>query len=87
LIAARTIAAEIAKSVELPGRGVALHVSGCVKGCAHPAPAPLTIVGTELGCGIVHDGTARAVPSSYVNPGDLAEEIDRIIEAREAADA
>jgi hypothetical protein len=35
----------------------------------------------------VHDGTARAVPSSYANPGDLAAEIDRIIEAREAADA
>jgi precorrin-3B synthase len=87
LIASREIAAALAGDLPLAGGGVALHVSGCAKGCAHPAPAPVTIVGTERGCGIVHDGTARAVPSSYVNPGDLAEEIDRIIEAREAADA
>jgi precorrin-3B synthase len=87
LIAARELAAEIARHVPLQGDGIAVHVSGCAKGCAHPAPAPLTIVGTERGCGIVHDGTARAVPSSYANPADLAEEIDRIIDAREAADA
>ena len=87
LIAARTIAAEIAKSVELPGHGVAIHVSGCAKGCAHPKPAPLTIIGTERGCGIVHAGTARATPSSYAVPARLAEEIDRIIEAQEIVDA
>jgi precorrin-3B synthase len=87
LIASREIAAALAGDLPLAGGGVALHVSGCAKGCAHPAPAPLTIVGTERGCGIVHDGTARAVPSSYANPGDLAEEIDRIMDAREAADA
>jgi precorrin-3B synthase len=87
LIASREIAAALAGDLPLAGGGVAVHVSGCAKGCAHPAPAPLTIVGTERGCGIVHDGTARTTPSSYVNPGDLAAEIDRIIEAREAADA
>jgi precorrin-3B synthase len=87
LIASREIAAALAGDLPLAGSGVALHVSGCAKGCAHPAPAPLTIVGTERGCGIVHDGTARAVPSSYVNSGDLVAEIDRIIDAREAADA
>lgn len=87
LIAARSIAAEIAKCIELPGHGVAVHVSGCAKGCAHPAPALLTIVGTARGCGIVHNGTARATPSSYADPVDLAEEIDRSIEMREAVDA
>jgi precorrin-3B synthase len=87
LIASREIAAALAGDLPLAGGGIALHVSGCGKGCAHPAPAPLTIVGTERGCGIVHDGTARAAPASYVNPGDLAAEIDRIIEAQEAADA
>jgi hypothetical protein len=35
----------------------------------------------------VHDGTARAVPSVYVKLGDLAEEVDRIIDAREVVDA
>jgi precorrin-3B synthase len=87
LIAARTIAAEIAKSVELPGHGVAVHVSGCAKGCAHPAATRLTIVGTAGGCGIVRDGTARATPSSYADPASLAEEIDRIIETQEIVDA
>lgn len=87
LIAARTIAAEIAKSVELPGHGVAVHVSGCAKGCAHPAATRITIVGTAGGCGIVRDGTARATPSSYAVPASLAEEIDRIIETQEIVDA
>ena len=87
LIAARTIAAEIAKSLELPGRGVAVHVSGCAKGCAHPAATRLTIVGTAQGCGVVHDGTAHATPSSYADAASLAEEIDRIIETQEAVDA
>ncbi len=87
LIAARTIAAEIAKSLELPGRGVVVHVSGCAKGCAHPAATRLTIVGTARGCGVVYDGTAQATPSSYVVPTSLAEEIDHIIEMQEVADA
>ena len=87
LIASREIAAALADDLPLAGGGVALHVSGCAKGCAHPAPAPLTIVGTEQGCGIVHDGAARDAPSSYANPGDLAAEIDRIIDAQEVADA
>jgi precorrin-3B synthase len=87
LIAARTIAAEIAKSLELPGHGVAIHVSGCAKGCAHPAATRFTIVGTARGCGVVRDGTAHATPSSYAVPASLAEEIDRIIETQETVDA
>ncbi len=87
LIAARTIAAEIAKSLELPGRGVAVHVSGCAKGCARPAATRFTIVGTARGCGVVCDGTARATPSSYAAPARLAEEIDRIIDTQETVDA
>lgn len=87
LIAARTMAAEIAKSIELPGHGIAVHVSGCAKGCAHPAPALLTIVGTAQGCGIVHEGTARGTPLSYATPASLVEEIDRIIEMQETVDA
>ena len=33
-----------ALATQIGGQGIALHVSGCVKGCAHPAPAPLTLV-------------------------------------------
>jgi precorrin-3B synthase len=65
-----------------------IHISGCAKGCAHPGAAALTVVGTELGCGIVHAGSARAVPSSHVDPADIIAEIEHIIsQAKEAADA
>lgn len=72
LIAARTLAAEIARVMPLPpGDGIALHVSGCAKGCAHPTRAPLTVVGTEKGCGLIADGTARARPTKHVPAHDL----------------
>jgi len=88
LIAARALAAEIARHVPLPGDGIAIHVSGCAKGCAHSAPAPLTIVGTEQGCGIVRDGSVRSTPSAYADPSDLLAELGRIMgRTREAAHA
>lgn len=86
LIAARALAAEIARHVSLPGDGIALHVSGCAKGCAHPKQAPLTIVGTAQGCGIVRDGSARDAPTAYADPTDLTVLLDRI-SGREAVHA
>jgi precorrin-3B synthase len=86
-IAAREIAIKLAGDLPLAGNGVTLHVSGCAKGCAHPAPAPLTIVGTACGAGIVYDGTARDAPSAHAAPDDLAEAVDHILEAREAVHA
>jgi precorrin-3B synthase len=83
LIASREIAAELARNLTLSGDGIALHVSGCAKGCAHPTPTPLTVVGTARGAGIVCCGTASATPSAYADAADLAEEIDRILETRE----
>src|SRR5262249_6439668 len=65
LIAARAIAAELAP--RLPASLSLVHISGCAKGCAHPAPAPLTIVGTAHGCGIVDDGSARDLLESCVD--------------------
>ncbi len=85
LIAARTIAAELAR--HRPTAQSPVHVSGCAKGCAHPRRAPLTIVGTEHGCGIVRDGTARMPPESYVDPAGAVAEILRLTTAREAAHA
>ena len=65
-----------------------IHISGCAKGCAHPGAAALTVVGTERGCGIVHAGSARSVPSSHVDPAHIVAEIEHIIsQAKEAADA
>lgn len=51
-----------------------LHVSGCAKGCAHPAPAELTLAGTALaepGAVLVANGTASAVPLAHM-PADGA---------------
>ena len=76
LIAARALAAEVAP--HLRARSGTIHISGCAKGCAHPAAAALTVVGTERGCGIVHDGSARAVPHRHVAPADVVAEIVRI---------
>ena len=39
-----------------------VHVSGCAKGCAHPAPADLTLVGDEGTYQVVLGGTARHKP-------------------------
>lgn len=82
LIAARALAAETAREMPLPsGDDTVMHVSGCAKGCAHPGLAPLTVVGTERGCGIVHNGTARAAPSEYVAAGELVSALTRRREA------
>ena len=88
LIAARALAAELARHVSLSGDGIAVHVSGCAKGCAHPRPAPFTIVGAEQGCGIVRDGSARDEPAEYADPADRAALLDRIAtKTREAVHA
>jgi precorrin-3B synthase len=85
LIAARSLAAEVARSLPPARATPAIHISGCAKGCAHPAPAALTVVGTERGCGIVRDGTAGATPRYHVDAADLAAEVARIaVESREA---
>ena len=78
LIRARTLAAELAPLLPPEQRassgGAIIHISGCPKGCAHPAAAPLTIVGTERGCGIIRDGTARVTPDQFIDRADgLAE--------------
>jgi precorrin-3B synthase len=84
LIATRALAREIA--AQLPSPSETIHISGCAKGCAHPAPAALTVVGTERGCGIIRHGTARGTPCYHVDPVKLANEVARLAaDASEAA--
>ncbi|TLU71012.1 precorrin-3B synthase [Lichenicoccus roseus] len=50
-------------------RAASIHVSGCAKGCAHPGPAALTLVGEAVrdGSGVyalVRDGPASHTPQS-----------------------
>ena len=39
-----------------------LHVSGCAKGCAHPSPAPFTLVAKAGRYDLVRDGRADGTP-------------------------
>ena len=39
-----------------------VHVSGCSKGCAHPRPASVTLVGADGRYGLVRNGTAADPP-------------------------
>lgn len=43
--------------------GALLHVSGCTKGCNHPAPAPLTLVATAEGFDLVRGGAPWDQPA------------------------
>ncbi|WP_027034819.1 precorrin-3B synthase [Mesorhizobium ciceri] len=70
---AETIAAENADILEFT-----LHISGCAKGCAHPGPATLTIVGGENGAGLVVNAMAKALPAGYRPGYDAARGIGRV---------
>jgi precorrin-3B synthase len=39
-----------------------VHLSGCAKGCAHPAAAPITLVGDAGRYNLIRNGTARSAP-------------------------
>lgn len=43
--------------------GQSLHVSGCAKGCAHPAASDLTLTATPGGYDLIRNGTASDTPS------------------------
>ena len=58
------------------GTGIALHVSGCEKGCAHPRTAALTLVAAAGRYALVADGTAGDAP---VAAGLDAEEARRLL--------
>ena len=54
------------------GTGIALHVSGCEKGCAHPRSAPLTLVAAAGRYALVADGAAGDAPvAAGLDPEEL----------------
>jgi len=51
-------------ATQLPeGEGIALHVSGCAKGCARPYPTAATLTATECGYDLVVNGKADDPPA------------------------
>ena len=66
-IAARRMAEAMAQAEpEFLDGSFALHVSGCAKGCAHPAPALLTLVGNDAAVDLVIDGSAKSTPALHM---------------------
>jgi precorrin-3B synthase len=66
-IATRAMAPRVAaQSAKFLDKSFTIHLSGCAKGCAHPAPAALTVVGMPEGGALVHGGTARDAPFTLV---------------------
>jgi precorrin-3B synthase len=86
--------APICAAAEIPARALApaisatarplldgslkLHLSGCAKGCAHTAPAALTIVGGPDGCGVIINGKARDPVLAELAPQTLPAAIARL---------
>jgi len=68
-IASRRIATDL---VHLIPAGQHLHVSGCAKGCAHPRPSAITLVGRADGIGLVIDGRAGDTPQQILDEAGLA---------------
>lgn len=69
LIAARRVGEQLAP---LMRSGTHMHVSGCAKGCAHPRPAAVTVVGREDGIGLVIDGRAGDTPIEVLDEHGIA---------------
>jgi len=71
-IASRAIAPRIAEiaAPHIDG-ALTIHISGCTKGCAHAAPAALTVVGTPEGCALIANGSARDASFALVAANDL----------------
>lgn len=62
-----------------------LHLSGCPKGCAHPATAALTLVGGEAGFGVVHDGRAGDVPLTWIEASEVLTKLPDLLDRRRPA--
>jgi precorrin-3B synthase len=79
-IAARAIAPQIAAAAapHLDG-SFKIHISGCAKGCAHPAPAALTVVGTSSGCTLVANGATGDAPFKIVMANELPDAVAEIV--------
>jgi precorrin-3B synthase len=86
-IAARAIAPQIAAAAapHLDG-SFKIHISGCAKGCAHPTPAALTVVGTSSGCALVANGSTRDAPFKIVTTNELPHAVAEIARGRKHED-
>jgi precorrin-3B synthase len=72
----RELAPEVARAARLfVGTSNVVHLSGCSKGCAHPGPAAVTIVGPDR---VVVNGRAGDTPRATVSSAGLIVDIERL---------
>jgi precorrin-3B synthase len=78
-IAARALAPQIAAAAapHLDG-SFKIHISGCAKGCAHPTPAALTVVGMPSGCALVANGSTHDAPFKIATTNELPHAVAEI---------
>jgi precorrin-3B synthase len=75
----RDLAAKLlAHAPDLLDGSLGIHLSGCAKGCAHPASATIAFVGTRSGYGLVVNGVASASPSAYIAENDIESALQRL---------
>ena len=75
----RRLAAALAPHI---GAGQRLHVSGCAKGCAHPGPSTITLVGTANGFDLVRQGSTRDPPAVRgLAPAKILADVDALMGA------
>jgi precorrin-3B synthase len=60
---------------------LSIHLSGCVKGCAHPASAALTIVGAHERWDLVVNGAVRDRPATDLAADGLPKSLARLAAA------
>nr|WP_314089826.1 precorrin-3B synthase [uncultured Shinella sp.] len=68
----------VAHAADLLDGSADVHVSGCPKGCAHPARAAVTLCGTADGVGLVVNGKASDPALSTVPADGLVPAIQRL---------
>ncbi|MPZ59150.1 MAG: precorrin-3B synthase [Rhizobiales bacterium] len=82
-IPARAMAPAVVRATGAASPKDVIHVSGCYKGCAHPAPVPVAIFGRDGKCEVVLDG----VLSRSVTVEDLPSQLKMLLTPRVESDA
>jgi precorrin-3B synthase len=66
------MAAAIANAAQGLPKGEIVHLSGCAKGCAHPAPAPLAVFGRDGRCDVFVDAVLSCSVAADALPAQIA---------------
>jgi len=72
----RQLAPEVARAIRSwAGTSKIVHLSGCIKGCAHPGPAALTLTGPNR---VILNGRACDTPQATISSAGVIADIKRL---------